>query len=275
MAIHRLEGLSNERPEFSPRISRMLASYIRGNFPATNLDPTSDLQTRRSPRMDLQDAIDALGRVLKFSVNYEKENWRLNLTNTNFDGVNFAKGFFRATNFTGSRFEAAIFNEGNFHGAWFYGALLNYASFIKADFTGANLTEAIYNMPTTNPGGFNSGIARADIRGIDFSGADISACAYLGRPEEIMETFGNKDTQVYRRLHPSKPSDHELNTAYLYRNGSGSREYTEEEKAIFKKVDDSGFQNWSPYGSNDIATYSIKGDLMKKLSLNKWPYLGA
>jgi len=274
MAIHRLEGLANERPEFSPRISRMLASYIRGNFSASNLDPTLDLKVRSRPRMDLQDAVDALGRILKFAINYEEGNWRVDLTNTNFDGVNLGRGYFRAVNFSRSRFEAAILDAGNFQGAWFYEALLNHATFAKADFTGAHLNYATYNLPNIQAGGFNLAMGQAELKGVDFSGADISACTHIGGPNKISKTFGNADTKLYRRLHPKKPSEEELNTAYIFRSGSKEREYTEEQKAVFKKVDESGFQNWSPYKNNDGANYHIKLELMDKLGLNMWPYTG-
>lgn len=274
MAIHRLESLANERRQFSPRIARMLASYVRGNFRAENLNPSEDIQFRVTPRMDLQDAIDALGRILKVAQNEDVENWRINLRGTNLDGVNFNRGFFRAADLRQSRLEGALLSFGNFEGALFCNSLFNYADFMKSNLTGANLSDIIYNLPKVGNGGFYAGIGHADITGVDLSDADLSAITFLGGAKKMSQTFGNIDTTLNSRLRPARPSQDELDTAYLFRSGTVEQPHSKDQLEIFGRVDGSGFQNWSPYTSNDMANSSIKEKLMIELGLNKWPYVG-
>jgi len=199
-AMDRVEGLVKERRGFAPRAVKMLASYVRGTFPAHSLEPTKDLEQRKTPRMDLQRAIDVIGRIYKIAADVDRSQWRLDLQACNFDGVSFSKGYFRAAKLNGGRFEAAILRDGNFEGCWFHRSLLNYAEFYKANLKGVKMNRVILNRPEIGPGGFGSDLNSAHLKGVTLISADISAVSYLGESSQVSQIFGTKDTVLSEDL---------------------------------------------------------------------------
>lgn len=267
-AIDRLEGLAQERTGASPRVDRLLATYVRGNFPRLTLDHTEPPFTRKTPRMDLQKAIDTIGRIHKKAVEVDKSNWRLDLKGCDFDGVSFQGGSFWAADMSDSRFEGSIFREANLEGCLFVGSLLNFSDFFFANLTGAKLDNATINR---SGGVFNS-FGNTKIRGVSFIGADISGVSHLGRKEEVSETFGTKDTKVSDEVR-HRMLDHELHArAHTAQAVKDRQELSEDEKKVVDALENTGFQNWSPYDSADLATGLILSKLYEKLDMKKWPY---
>lgn len=267
-AIDRLEGLAMEQPELAPRLVRILASYVRGTFPANDLDISEEWSRRAVPRMDLQKSIDSIGMLLKVAREVDPTNWRLDLRGCNFDGVDFSKGHFFAVNFSQSRFEGSIAEDTNFEGANLSGCLLNHCWFRGANLMGANFDYCVLNRPKPDRRGMDFTISLAkDIRGLTLISADITAINYLGEPEKIRQTFGTLETQVSDEVSEMMPSLEDWRLA-TNREKSNS---TIVEKA-FKKVEKTGFDSWSPYKSNDFATGPLRMRLMKRLDLTGWPY---
>ena len=268
-AVDRLEGLVEENEEIAPRIVRLLATYIRSNFPCENLEPTENLEKRKTPRMDLQKAVDAIGRTLESAQKVDPSHWRLDLTACNFDGVNFSNGYFRAVDFSRSRFEAAIFRQANLEGCLLDHSLLNYCDCLHTNLRGAKLNRIIYNVKV---GGWSTGLEFADLTGVSFIAADISALDYLGTPEEISKTFGTKDTRISDKLRDYMLSDDEHQSAHILLLASGSR--TKEEQAKIEALKGTGFQHWSPYDSTDGFTGHLLQRFYQDLGMNHWPYWG-
>lgn len=271
-AIDRLEGLVSEREEAAPRIVKLLATYVRGNFPCEGLELTEDLEVRRVPRMDLQKAIDAIGRILKIASEADPSHWRLDLKGCDLDGVSFASGYYRAVDFTGSRFEASFFNEGVFEGCSFIRCLLNYSSFHRANMRGARLDHIILNRPVPRPGGFARSINLADITGVTFIAADISALNYIGNAGVISKTFATKDTIISHavRHRMLDPIAHDI--AHLHRSLKDEEQLSEDDLNGIDELEKTGFQHWSPYDASDMATGALLDDFFEEMGMNEWPY---
>lgn len=268
-SIDQFEGLVRERPELAPRLVKLIASYIRGTFPTENLEITEPPFRAAIPRMDLQQAVAAISSLLPMAREIDKSDWRLDLRRCNFDGVNFDNGYFYAVNFTESRLESCSIQDAEMSGANFSGALLNFSWFRGTDLTGAKLDRCILNRPIPQPGGMAFSINLADsIKGLSLVASDISAVDYLGEPDELRTTFGTNDTMLPDTFHPAMP---DLDIRRL----AVGAERSNNPMAIraFETVSSTGFEAWSPYQSNDMATGHLRMELMSRLGLNTWPYL--
>ncbi len=270
-AMDRLEGLAAERNEIAPRVAKLLAAYVRGNFPRQNLDITEPPFTRKTPRIDLQKAIDTIGKVYKIAAKIDQSHWRLDLKACDFDGINFSNGYFRAADFCDCRFEAAIFDEGDFEGCWLNRSLLNFGSFWRTNLTGAKLDQVILNRS----GGFlGASINLGNLTGVTFIAADISAVSYLGRPAVVSKIFATKDTiisaETRRGMLPTR--DHE--DAHLNRSLRDESSFTEGDLESIKKLEKTGFQHWSPYDSSDGRTGPFREKFYEELGMKDWPFYG-
>lgn len=271
-AIDRLEGLTSEDADASGRIVRLLATYVRGNFSCNDLEPSENLETRHVPRMDLQKAVDAIGRVLELAAKIDSSEWRLDLKGCTFDGVDFSRGFFRAADFRESRFEGSLMREANFEGCIFTGALFNYAYCYNANMKGAKFDRIILNKPSSERGGYVRSLNQADIQGASFVAADISAISYLGPPKKIAQTFGTRDTVLSPQMQRRKVDSHTHDLGHLARTAPVGEILDDEFKAAMESLERTGFQNWSPYDSSDGVTETLRAEFYKELEMEKWPY---
>ncbi len=268
-AIDQLETLIYERNTEAPRIVRLVANYIRGNFRAENLNFTEPPFKSKIPRMDLQKAIDMLGRTRSIAAEIDTSNWRLDLTKCNFDGVNFQGGDFYAADFRESRFEASNMKNAIFEGCNFSGSLLNFAQFHRSNLKGIRFHKVTLNRSDYRTSRFSW---VGTIIGASFINADLSAIDYFGKPSHIANTFGTKDTLLSQRVHNKMPTSEEIED-YSLLVDSGSFEGQEIINLSIKKVERSGFQNWSPYDSDDLVTEGLFADFLKKLDMYDWPYI--
>lgn len=139
IAIDNLEGIALSEELLARRVVENLCIYLKANFPLENEEPREDLIERPTPRLDLQRAITAIGRIIPTIPKAIEDRFRANLSRTDLSGVDFTNLDFFAANLSYSRLEGAIFNGGNFEGCFLTGSLLNYARFWKANFKGARL----------------------------------------------------------------------------------------------------------------------------------------
>lgn len=273
-AIDRLGGLVGERVDIAPRVVKLLATYIRGNFSCDDLAPSENLTKRKIPRMDLQKAISVIGSVNLEAVKVDDSNWRIDLSACNFDGVDFSSGFFRAVKFTESRFEGSFFRGGNFEGCLFHSCLLNHSDFFNANFRGAKFDYAIINKPKPVQGGMVESVNMGDLRGASFVSADISALDYIGTEEEISRTFGTADTIVSEEIGRRMPSKDLHRRAFRLLREIEKRELTESESELVSELKNTGFHNWSPYPSIDMTTNWSRSKFYEKLNMAFWPFWG-
>ncbi len=273
-AIDRFEGLVEENNDVAPRIVRLLATYVRGNFPCTNVDFTENFTERSAPRMDIQKAIDAIGRVYRIEAQTDSSQWRLVLKGCNFDGVNFPNGYFRAADFSGCRFEASILRQGNFEGCLFYNSLLNYGDFFQTNLRGARLDRVTLNRPQPIAGGFVQSINMGDLTGVTFVAANISALDYLGEAKDISQTFGTQDTIISGAIRRKMLESEAHHFAHSLRGASSRRDITEQQQEQVKSLEETGFQHWSPFPSTDGATGWLLEKFFVEMEMKHWPFYG-
>lgn len=218
--------------------------------------------------MDLQKAIDTIGRVHKHAIEVDKSSWRLDLKGCDFDGVSFHSGFFWAADLSDSRFEGSNFREAILESCLLRGSLLNFADFFRTNLTGAKLDPVRFNHSSGSGGGFTS----ANLRGATFIAADISGVSYLGRTEATSETFGTKDTKVSAETRDRMLDHASHDNAHLLRAVKGDEDLSEADKRLVEELEKTGFQNWSPYDSSDMATGHLLSELYEELGMKKWPY---
>lgn len=267
-AMDRLEGLVSERNELAPRIVKALASYVRGNFPAEHLEPTEGIELRKTPRMDLQRAIDTIGRVYKIAANVDRSHWRLDLKACNFDGVAFSKGYFRAADFRYCRLEGTFLVEVNFEGCWLHKSLLNNAYFGETNLKGAKLD----GVKITNNSNSSSDLHRANLHGVTLNGADITGLRTIGTRDVISKTLGTKDTQLSSNMRRQMPDFVGLIYAYINLFEKDIESLTEAEKEDIQKIKETGFLYWMPQSVMDIDYADYVRKFYRDLGMDCWPY---
>lgn len=267
-AIDQLQGIASEQPNLAPRISRLLATFVRGNYPRKSDDLREIPFNPRVPEMELQYAVDALSYVHSIARRADPGQWRLDLRECDFDGVNFRGGNFFAADFTGSRFEASDLSMGDFRGCWFHNTLISYCSFYKSSLTGAKFDRSKIRSVR------NSLLGRISLRnnpGLTFIAADLSKLHSLGTTTDMKTTFRTLDTKLSGDLRIQLPNNDKHITAILY-GLDPDEEIDEATSAIIREVEEAGFSSWSPYTSNDYANGELLQRHYKKLGLLEWPY---
>ena len=149
------------------------------------------------------------------------------------------------------------------------GSLLNFADFFRADFKGAKLNSAIISQSS----GWGGTLGTANLYGATFIAADLSGVRHLGNAEKLSKTFGTKDTTLSSDFRYEKNKAKSYEMAHLNRWLKDEVELTAEDKEQMKELEKTGFQNWSPYDSADMATGQLLSEFYDELGLNKWPYL--
>lgn len=262
VGIDSLEGLISERPETAPRIIRMLAAYVRSSFPVLNLEPSDPPFERKIPRLDLQRAVDLIGRVQPIARQFDRSNWRLDLANCDFDGVSFREGNFYAVDFSGSRFEAADFRNADLDGAWLNNCLLNFSTFFKTNLTGAKFHRSTMT--------YSEGFLDCQMKGISFLAANLSGIDYLGPKEEIEKTFGTYDTNLSSHMQMQVPELDVWRRAALSQNTNNA--LSEDDIKYIEQLRETGFTHWSPFESSDMATNWYLSRFYGRLEMARWPY---
>lgn len=268
-AIDTLEGLAEETPPEARRIERLLASYVRGTFPAQTLEPTEDLQTRKVPRLDLQAAVSALGRVHGDLVERGEVDYRLDLKACDFDGVDFSGGNFFAADLSGSRMEGAILIDAVFDGAKLIATLLNWSVLLRTNFRGCNFNHAVYSSPNQNCVILSHFNLANDLDGASFVGANFSAIDRLGR---FKTTFGSEDTVMSSWMQESMPSPNDRNLLDTLKRSGGLDQITADQKASLGSVSSSSTPYWSGYHSSDGAIDIQLSEFYEALDMKRWPY---
>lgn len=273
-AIYALERIAQDSLRDHIQIMEILCAYIRENAPATDLAPSDDLETRPTPRTDIQTAIRVIGRRSERGKALEAaERFRLDLRNCDLSGVDFSKKDFSAAMFHRCRIEAAIFRETKLYGTEMFGSLLNHSDFWRADMKGTRLDHAIINRPTPVPGGMVESFNFAEFYGLSLIGADISALDYIGDANEMNLTFGSSDTNLSDDLEDIRSSvDLSKLRTEVFRHERVRN--LEALKAVETEFENTGFRNWVPYTGNDLATPHELQKFYRKLGLVGFPFHG-
>ena len=264
-AIDRLEALAKEREDAALRVVQLLSGYIRGAFPAENLNFQDWPFLIPSPRIDLQKAVDSLGRVWLVAWKQNAPVSKIDLSHVNFDGVSFKDGFFRNMNFSNSRLIGSNLFGANFENCLFYATLFNCAGIGSTNLRGAIFNGAVYE----ESGYFNQGFQMSDLVGAQFINCKFSAVDYMGEPSELREIFVTSDTEFSGALAQLVEENADWKKASLLVRLDRSK--TDPEQKLIQKFDDLGTIYWSPYIAHDAVSWHLRQRFLDRAGIENMP----
>jgi hypothetical protein len=156
-AIHLLEGVAREAPNYHGPILELLSAYVREHAPW----PPRDVERRR-PAPDVQAALTALGRRTPRDGEPEIRLSGTDLRGASLRGGRFERARFRRTHLEGARLEGARFEQAKFRDAHLEGADLapdRDLGLPAAQLAGAEFPGAFYDSGTRWPDGFDPAAA--------------------------------------------------------------------------------------------------------------------
>ena len=259
------DSVSYDKGRDHVRVMEILCAYVRENAKAENLDPTPDLSTRKRPRIDIQTAIDVIGRRSDRQVALEaSERFRLDLHDTDLDGCHLRNGKFAGAILWRSRMEAADLTNCDLTGTQMQYSLLNFARFQGATLRGTNLDHTIFSEP---PGGSFPYFVFAKVHGVTVVGADLTAVNHLG--ENASKILGSWDTKLSTPLQLKKEEFTDLKRD-LDRLPPGAD--AAEVDSLKAQIDQSPFANWIEYPISDFELGHYRGEFHARLGITGWPF---
>ena len=151
-AIFALERIAQDSSRYDggrdhPRVMEILAAYIRENSKVEYQSEWKDITSRGRYRIDLQAALDVIGRRTRKQRQQERlQKFRINLqagwyVNASFDGGDFSNVIMIDSRFKGARFHNAVltdtwFARSLFKDCNFFGARLRRTHFPNCTFSG-------------------------------------------------------------------------------------------------------------------------------------------
>lgn len=259
VAIDTLQGIAEEHPELSPRIVRMLAGFVRANFPKRSDEVRDPPFAPRVPPIELQAAITTIGAILNLAQEANPSKCRLGLQGCDFDGVLFDHGFYRAVDFSNSRFDASGLRESNFQGAMFDGSNLINCNYSKVHFAGSSFRYA--KIVADSRSRFRTEVLRSP--GVNLSSADLRDVEGLCL-DDLYSTFGNSDTRLPDNALPIVFTD-ESRSRHKFDDQSSQRMIEEAQRN--KKI-----PFWCPYSEGDMTSGNAQDSFYSKSDLDRWPY---
>lgn len=248
------------------QIMEILTAYVRQNAPAGPLKASLDLKSEAAPRIDIQTVLTVLGRRTEEGKKIERNNrFRLDLRNTKLTKANFEFGDFSAANFSDSILEAADFRSTSLNGAQFLRCTLNFATFWKTQMRGTSLDF----VKLKSVGGLLF-LNEDNLGPVSLMGSDISGVRSPHQKFRRISTFGDSDTKL-------SPGGDKIRQGIMKKREDVERAAFDNdedpEAAIRSFMQTSPFRFWSPFSSNDGATWQDKHAFLKHHDLLEWPYI--
>lgn len=205
VAIDRLEGLANERPDVVHRISLMLSVYVRelskdhpAKTPPENASPgelKDWAQGLSVDRPDMEHAVQVLGRLREIKginpedvvIDLRKANLqRFDLSNLNLEAANLEGACMQGAFLSSSNMLKVDIGWAKLHGAKFFDVMMrrvhfDYVQMQGADFNGANLQGAYFAATRME----EANLSWAKLQGTRFNwvkmqGADLTQAKFQG-----------------------------------------------------------------------------------------------
>jgi len=266
-AIYALERISRDSERDHIAVIETLCAYIRNNFEAVSLRPFDSYTELPSARIDLQVAVQVIGRRSSVRVGYEiDQRCRLDLSRVNFTGVDFSHGKFNFASFRSCRMFNVNFESANLNGAQFDNSIIASTSFFNAAMKGTSFDRS--NMSSSaNFYGLDAPRCCITAVGAELAGADLD----LGDYQYI---FGSSDTEVNSHHEDDKEQakelrkDLRLEKARLKRGEGSHAEIDRLTEELVRNV----FGHWSNSVSWDGYTVHMRRQFLIDNRLTGWPY---
>ncbi|MGQ0566813.1 MAG: pentapeptide repeat-containing protein [Gemmobacter sp.] len=246
------------------RVMEILCAYVRENAPATSLDPTPEIKTRKKPRIDIQKALDVIKRRSSEQEEIEADvRYRLDLRDCDLDGCDLSGGNFSGAIMWRCRCEGTNFTKSSLVGTNLAHSLLNFASFRNATMRGTNLNYCVLTET-----GFFSAIL-GNLAGVWIEGARMTALSFSTRAAD--DLFGSKDTQLRPDFDDFKREGlkfaDRLHLDEMIKDGDRLVQPGEQVSRNAQQ-----FLHWNPFDSDDYAAEEFRSKYRKRKGLVGWPF---
>ena len=198
-AIDRFEALVREDRTLAPRVVRILAAYIRSNFPCKDLNPKIKRwdEKRADPPLDLQKAVDAIAWVNEIAADVDPPNGALisrrsTLMEFIFAGVFIAQQIFRVLVLRGGTLTAGIL-MGHCLKNVFSAVLFTSGKFYRGLLGGLYISSASATGSYRRRGGFWY-LALSALDACNLAGADLSGAGFELKKGALERVFGSIDS---------------------------------------------------------------------------------
>jgi|26BtaG_2_1085354.scaffolds.fasta_scaffold16812_2 uncharacterized protein YjbI with pentapeptide repeats len=264
-SIFALERIARENLEFHLQVMEILCAYVQLNAPSEDYQSGDRRLRANRPNDDIRASLKVLGRrSQKGRILEHNAGSRLDLRFCDLSRIDFREQDFSAANFQHSIFLDAHFRDTILRGADLSFAQKLPATFVRCDLTGSKFNKAEFWGNQTDA--FSGHWGSNTIVGASFAGADIRAIRRLPKPEKLSGTFGTIDTKL--------PSSHNSEATAMLWESLNDQNSNETRAATKRKLRKMGLENWSCYGSADIAAADHYNALMIQLDLCDFPFHG-
>lgn len=195
--IYAIERMASLYTYDRPFAIHLLGAYVRENSLWTEREYVLDPENPPKPRDDIQAAMTAIGRQWR----RVRENWRgrIDLQNTDLQGIKLRSAFLENVDFTGAHLEMA-----DLQGADLSHADLEGSHLLKTNLKGVMLSGA--NLSSANLTGAD--LSNANLMGANFLRADLTGVKGLKLKQlgYVKTLFGAKlDKELSDKVHFSYP----------------------------------------------------------------------
>lgn len=245
------------------RVMEIICAYVRENAKKESDQSFADFADIPAPRIDIQTAINILGRRGDAQLRIERsDRYRLNLRSCDLCKIDFTKANLAGGALSYCRLDGATFDQADLTGTYLAWCSIHFVSFrtakmVGTHFEGSNFGDSWFGT---------SIFAQRTAHSIFIQGADFSKAQRLGGKFKDNCSFGTKNT-----LLPSaneKVKDRAFNAiedAFLQDENLHPR--------FDKSSEFAGFQYWSPYASNDFANFEFENRFRVDKGLVGWPHV--
>lgn len=246
------------------RMMEIICAYIRNNAPARDLTETPLPFATKTPRLDIQKAIDVIKRrsdaqrALEAAVRY-----RLDLRNTDLDGCDLSNGHFEGAIFWRARLEAARLREADLTGAQFHGALLSYTDFYNTHLRGTHFKQATFTAGVRGP------LEVATIDSLFIEGATMTGLHIM--PENAQAIFGSRNTILDAEQSGEMQQALETAKKVFFAERSTKKQSSDRDEVLITDTDQL-FLHWSPFDDSDIDFDRFRKRFIEKHGLTGWPF---
>jgi hypothetical protein len=191
-AVYALEDISRESERKYWPIMEVLTAYVRERapLPPPQSDEAADQQKEPElsrekipPKTDVQAVLTVLGRRDEEKRKQERDDQRLDLSQTDLRGANLTGAHLERANLWGAHLEHADFNEAHLEGTDLWGAHLEHAWLGRAHLEGAHIEKAHLEGVK---------LKETHLEGATFSEVYFENTKNL--QEQINNAFGNENT---------------------------------------------------------------------------------
>jgi len=256
-----LDSTTHDNGRDHVSVMEILCAYIRENatIPLVRKTPPP------KPRVDIALVVSVLGRRTEGQISLEvAQKHRLDLSDTNLDGLSFRSGNFAGANLTDCSIRFSDFYNVNLSGTRFNRSDISGSAFRDAIISGTNFSECKTKERASRYPGFTE----KNFRSAYIQGADFSFCFLPANC--LPRVFGSKDT-VLRGV---RDKDSWLDSIDVHEIAGEDDDFRKRATHTREEIENGPFKYWSPYFAQDLANGHFLDRFRTDFNLEGWTFEG-